>query len=65
MSSQLVDKLFESDAASVLTNQAARHIENLERALEDLVQESLAVSKGEQADHTAEVVDCAIEALAG
>jgi hypothetical protein len=64
MSSQLVDKLFASDAASVLTNQAARHIERLEQALEDLVQESLAVSEGTIADHSSEVVDGAIEVLA-
>lgn len=65
MSSQLVDKLFKSDDASALTNQAARRIERLEQALEDLVQESLAVSEGKQTDHSAEVVDHAIEVLAG
>lgn len=65
MTSQLVDTLFKSDAASVLTNQAARRIERLEQALEDLVQESIAVSEGTIADHTAEAVDHAIEVLAG
>jgi len=64
-SSKLVDDLFESDDAGVLTNQAARRIERLEQALEDLVQEAIAVTKGEQADHTSEVVDHAIEVLAG
>ncbi len=64
MSSQLVDKLFESDAASALTNQAARRIEILEQNLEDLVQESIAVTEGKLADHTAEVVDNAITVLA-
>ncbi len=61
MSSQLVDKLFESDSASALTNQAARHIESLEKVL---VQESIAVTEGTLADHTAEVVDNAITVLA-
>jgi len=64
-SSLLVDQLFESDAAGVLTNQAARRIERLEQALEDLVQESIAVTEGKQVDHTSEVVDHAIEVLAG
>ncbi len=64
MSSQLVNKLFESDAASALTNQAARRIESLEQNLEDLLQESIAVTKGTLADHTAEVVDNAITVLA-
>lgn len=64
-SSLLVDKLFESDSASALTNQAARRIERLEEALEALVQESIAVTEGKLPDHTAEVVDHAIEVLAG
>jgi hypothetical protein len=65
MSSQLVDKLFESDAASALTNQAARRIERLEQSLEALVQESIAVTEGTLDDHTSEVVDGAIEVMAG
>lgn len=64
-SSLLVDQLFKSDAASALTNQAARRIERLEEALEALVQESLAVTEGTTADHTSEIVDHAIEVLAG
>lgn len=63
-SSLLVDQLFASDAASALTNQAARRIERLEQALEDLVQESISVTEGKQGDHTAEVVDNAVEVLA-
>ncbi len=59
----LVDELFESDEASVLTNKAGHRIEKLERALEALVQESVAVTSGKLADHTSEVVYQAIEVL--
>jgi len=44
----LVDKLFESDEASALTNQAARRIEALEKALRELVND---------AEHAAVVFD--------
>jgi len=64
-SSLLVDQLFASDEASALTNRAARRIERLEDALEALVQESIAVTEGKVVDHTTDVVDHAIEVLAG
>jgi len=64
-SSLLVDQLFKSDEASALTNRAARRIERLEDALEALVQESIAVTEGKVVDHTTDVVDHAIEVLAG
>ncbi len=59
----LASELFECDTAGTLTNKAARYIESLEQALEALVQESIAITNGELADHTSEVVDQAVSVL--
>lgn len=59
----LIDILFESKEANTLTSAAAERIDVLTEALEALVQESLAITDGELADHTANVLNGAIEVL--